>query len=263
MRIRRIAAPVLTGALALGAVAVPTAAFAATAKPVITKAVSPSMNLGLSGTVTAGVTVTATDASGIKAIYAEPYPVALAEQIHAVPTAADVLSDASDNLLKVKSSTATSQTASVLESRRFSSTSGLSDSLAGTWAVAVVVVAKNGATTFNPQATTYAWTRADEVGSKVSATRVRKGAQLTVKGQLNRADWSARAYRGYGAQLVRLEFRRTGGTTWTTVAWARSGKTGALSSTVKDSTGGSWRYVFGGNASSGGASSAQTWVGLA
>jgi hypothetical protein len=260
MRVR-IAAPVLTGALVLGALAAPTAAFAATAKPVITRAVSPSITLGLSGTITLGVTVSARDASGIKAIYAEPYPVALMQQVGEVPTAAQVESDRGD-LLKAEAGTATTLTAGLSVTERVPSSAGVPSQLAGVWGVAVVVVAKNGATTFNPKATTFLWQRADTLASKVSATKVRKGAGLTVKGQLNRVNWAAHVFQGYGAQPVRLEFRRTGSATWTTVEKVTSGPTGALSATVRDYAGGSWRYVFDGNATSGSAASAQTWVGL-
>ena len=261
MRIR-IAAPVLTGALVLGALAVPTAAFAAAKGPVITRAVSPSVTLGLGGTITLGTTVTATDASGIKAIYAAPYPLALAQQDGGTPTAADLRSDPADNLLKVKSSTATSQTASVLETAKIPANAKLPNELAGTWGVAVLVVAKDGSTTFNVKATTYSWKRADRLTSKVSATQVRKGTALTVKGQLNRANWTADAYQGYAAQPVLLQFRKTGASTWTTVEQVRSSRTGALSATVKDTASGSWRYVYAGNSTSGTAASAQTWVGL-
>ena len=258
-----IAAPALAGALVLGAVAVPTAAFAATAAPVITKVVSPSLTLGLHGKITLGVTVTATDAKGIKAIYAEPYPLNLSKQEHAVPTLADLKADASDDLLKVKSHTATSQTAGITATENVTKPSQLPPNiLAGAWGVAVLVVANDGTSTFKAQAGTFDWKRADTLSSKVSATRVHKGGKLTVTGRLNRVNWDKRVYQGYGAQTVRLEFRKTGAKTWTTVKLVKSSKTGTLSATVKDSTGGSWRYVYAGNSTSGAASSAQTWVGL-
>lgn len=260
MRIRT-AAPALLGALALGVVAVPTAASAATAKPVITSIASPSVTIGLSGKVTLGVTVTAKDAAGIKSIMAEPYPIALAAQTGSVPTAAEVRSSP-DNLLKVKSSTATTLTASQYVSETVTKASLPPNLLAGTWGVAVLVTAKDGSTTFVAKATTFNWRRADTLSSKVSATRVAKGANLTVKGQLNRVNWDAKKFQGYGAQTVRLQFRKTGGTAWSTVKLVKAGATGALSTTVKDNAGGSWRFVFDGNSTSGYAASAQTWVGL-
>ena len=262
MRIRT-AAPALAAALVVGAVAVPTAAFATTAKPVITKAVSPSAVLGLGGSVTLGVTVSAKDASGIKAIYAEPYPLAFAKDPGSVPTAADLKSDAADDLLKVKSHTATTLTAGLTETDQFTKSGGLPpNELAGTWGVAVLVVAKDGSSTFKAQATTYHWRRADKLTSTVSATKVKKGAKLTVKGQLNRANWTKGVYQGYAAQGVSLEFRKTGAKTWTTVKVVTSSKTGALSATVTDTKAGSWRYAYVGNGSSGAASSAASTVGL-
>ena len=260
MRIR-IAAPVLAGALALGAAAAPTAAFAATAKPVITGISSPSATIGLGGKVSLGVTVTAKDAAGVRSIMAEPYPLALAKAEGLVPTAAEVRSS-TDNLLTARSATATTLTASHLETDSYTRSELPPNALAGAWGVAVLVTAKDGSTTFSVQATTFYWRRADTLSSKVSATKVAKGAGLTVKGQLNRVNWDAEAYQGYGSQQVRLEFRRTGGTTWSTVELVRSGATGALSTTVKDTAGGSWRYVFDGNSTSSYAASTQTWVGL-
>ncbi len=75
--------------------------------------------------------------------------------------------------------------------------------------------------------------------------------------------WPAQSYQGYGRQRVRLEFRKSGSSTWTTVGWAKSSSTGALSAKVKDSAAGTWRFAFGGNADSSAVNSAQTWVGLA
>jgi hypothetical protein len=256
----RIAAPAIVGALALAAVAVPTAAFAATAKPVITKAVSPSSTLGLRGTVTLGVTVSAKDASGIKAIYAAPYPLALTTE-GGVPTASEIKTK--DNLLKVKSSTATTLTAGILQSEKVTKNADLPpNELAGTWGVAVLVVAKDGSTTYSAKADTYDWKRADTLTSKVSATKVAKGAALTVKGQLNRVNWTKHVYQGYGAQKVALEFLKTGGKVWTTVKTVTAGKTGALSAAVTVGNAGTWRYVYVGNSSSGAVASAATVVGL-
>ena len=187
MRIR-IAAPVLVGALALGAVALPTAASAATAAPVITKAAAPSVVLGLRGKVTLAVTVSASDAGGVKAIYAEPYPAAFYKAHGRTPTAAEV-KDA-DNLLKVKASTATTQTAGLSVTENVTTNADLPpNALAGAWGIAVLVVATDGSTTFNVKATTFSFKRADTLTAKVSATKVRKGANLTVKGLLKRANW--------------------------------------------------------------------------
>ncbi|MHA6760480.1 DUF5707 domain-containing protein [Streptacidiphilus sp. PAMC 29251] len=254
-----IAAPVLAGALVLGALAVPSAAFAATAKPVITKASGSSLTVGLSGTYKLTLAVSAKDASGIKSIKVLPLPVALLKAYGPI-TAADVADGG--EALKIHSATATTATASETATEKAVRGDMPLNEEAGAWQLAVLVTAKDGSTTFNAKAATFALKRADRLTAKVSATKVRKGANLTVRGQLNRANWDTFAYQGYGAQQVRLEFRKTGGKTWTTVKWVKSGRTGALSTTVKDSAGGSWRYVYGGNGTSGAAASAQTWVGL-
>ncbi|MBC3841138.1 hypothetical protein GXW82_15085 [Streptacidiphilus sp. 4-A2] len=256
----RIAVPVLAGALVLGAIATPAEAFAAPkaapAKPVITSASSPSFALGLGGKVTAGVTVSATDPSGIKAIYAEPYPLALAAQYGGVPTASDLLSDPADDLVPAVHRTATSETASVGQSATIPAKDivNLTDSMSGAWGVAVLVVADNGATTFKVKATTYDWQRADLLTVKAPATAV-KGAKVTVSGRLTRVEWSADRYNAYASQWVLLEYRKAGTSNWTDAAWVRSDKNGNLSATVKDNASGSWRYVFAGNSTSGAATS--------
>ncbi|MBC3840117.1 hypothetical protein GXW82_07785 [Streptacidiphilus sp. 4-A2] len=248
----RTAVPVLAGALALGAVAAPAEAFAATAKPapakpVITSAVSPTVVVGLSGRITTGVTVSATAASGIKAIYAEPYPLALAVQYGGIPTAAELLADG-DKPLKVVHRTATGETAAILESETVTAPEvrTLPDGMAGTWAVAVLVVADNGATTFNAKATSFDWQHADALTVKAPATAA-KGAAVTVTGRLTRANWAADSYQGYASQWAELEFRKAGSGNWTTVNWVRTDKNGNLSVPAKVTASGSWRYVFPGN----------------
>jgi hypothetical protein len=257
MRIR-IVAPALVGALALSTVAMPASAFAATPKPVITHASATTLVLGLTGKFTQTIRISATDAAGIKSIKAVPWPAKATAAGYPI-TASDV---ASSLALPVVSRTATGETAGVSDTETYNTKSmHFPDSFAGTvFDIAVLVTGKDGTTTFNPKAGTFSFKRADILTAKASASSVRKGASLTVKGQLNRADWEKFAWRGYAGRWVALQFRASSSSKWTFVRWVRTTSTGALSTTLHDSRSGSWRYVYGGDAASGAATSAATTV---
>ncbi|SEL37741.1 hypothetical protein [Streptacidiphilus jiangxiensis] len=258
MRIR-IVAPALVGALALGTVALPASAFAATPKPVITHASATTLVLGLTGKATESIRITATDPAGIKSIKAVPYSAYATAHGYKV-----TLSDfAKVSALPVISRSATGETAGESDTETYNvKTMQLPNGVAGmVFDVAVLVTGKDGRTTLDAKATSFAlFKRADALTAKPSATAVHKGASLTVKGQLNRADWSRFTWGGYAGRWVALQFRAAGSQQWTFVRWVRTGSTGALSTTLHDNRSGSWRYVYGGDAASGAATSAATWV---
>jgi hypothetical protein len=87
-----------------------------------------------------------------------------------------------------------------------------------------------------------------------------KGGTLTVKGTLTRADWNAGRYVGYKGQKVALQFKARGATAYTDVKTVTSGTTGALSTTVKASKDGSYRYVFAGTSTTAAVKSAGDFV---
>ncbi|MFF4898644.1 hypothetical protein [Streptomyces sp. NPDC001068] len=77
---------------------------------------------------------------------------------------------------------------------------------------------------------------------------VAKGKTITVRGKLTRADWDASAFKGYQGQKAVLQFRPEGGRTYTNVKGITSGTGGTLSTTVKASKSGYYRFVFAGTA---------------
>ncbi|WP_328509765.1 LamG domain-containing protein [Streptomyces mirabilis] len=79
---------------------------------------------------------------------------------------------------------------------------------------------------------------------------MRKGRTLTVKGTLTRADWETSKYSGYTGQPVALRFKAEGATAYKTVKTVTSGSKGALTTTVKAATDGSYRYKFAGTSTS-------------
>jgi hypothetical protein len=77
---------------------------------------------------------------------------------------------------------------------------------------------------------------------------VKKGKTITVAGKLTRANWETGKYPGYGSQSAKLQFRKKGSSTYTTLKTVRASSTGALKTTTKATVDGYYRYVFAGTA---------------
>lgn len=82
---------------------------------------------------------------------------------------------------------------------------------------------------------------------KVSAMRPSPfgtSKQVKVTGTLARADWEALKYRGYGGQSVKLQFRKTGAASYTTVKTVKTNSAGQVGTTVTAPGSGSWRWFY-------------------
>jgi hypothetical protein len=75
---------------------------------------------------------------------------------------------------------------------------------------------------------------------------VKKGKTITVTGKLSRANWDDSKYHGDVGQPVKLQFRKKGSSTYTTVKTIRTNSTGNLKTTVKATVDGYFRYSFAG-----------------
>lgn len=73
-----------------------------------------------------------------------------------------------------------------------------------------------------------------------------KGKTLTVTGKLSRANWDTDVYAGYTVQPVKLQFRKAGTSTYTTVKTVNTSSTGDLRTTATASVDGYWRWNFAG-----------------
>ncbi|WP_406837300.1 hypothetical protein ACICHK_15055 [Streptomyces sp. AHU1] len=102
--------------------------------------------------------------------------------------------------------------------------------------------------------------RAARLTANATPEPVKKGATLTVKGALTRADWNSGKYAGYKGQSVVLQFKAKGATAYKAVKTVTSGTAGALSTTVKASTDGTYRYAFAGTATTGTATATGDYV---
>ncbi|MEU1270461.1 hypothetical protein [Streptomyces sp. NPDC005799] len=77
---------------------------------------------------------------------------------------------------------------------------------------------------------------------------VQKGKTITVTGKLSRANWEDGHYHGYAGQPVKLQFRKKGSSTYTTLKTITTSSTGTLKTTTKATVDGYFRYVFAGTA---------------
>ncbi|WP_371549110.1 hypothetical protein OG266_28935 [Streptomyces sp. NBC_00554] len=102
--------------------------------------------------------------------------------------------------------------------------------------------------------------RAAKLTTNATPEPVKKGATLTVKGALTRANWETSKYSGYTGQSVTLQFRAKSSSTYKNVKTVKSGTSGALSTTVKASADGYYRYTFAGTTTTGAKSAAGDYV---
>ncbi|OEJ26336.1 calcium-binding protein [Streptomyces agglomeratus] len=120
------------------------------------------------------------------------------------------------------------------------------NALAGTWKVWASVYAKDGDYIFKEIAGTARVQRASKLTVNASPEPVVKGKTITITGKLSRANWETSTYAGYTAQPVKLQFRKAGTTTYTTVKTVNTNSTGDLKTTVTAASDGYWRYSFAG-----------------
>ncbi|MEU1008929.1 hypothetical protein [Streptomyces sp. NPDC005890] len=89
---------------------------------------------------------------------------------------------------------------------------------------------------------------------------VKKGKTLTVTGKLSRANWEDHKYHGYTGQSVKLQFRKKGSSTYTTLKTVKSDSTGALKTTTKATVDGYYRFSFAGTTTTPAVSAAGDFV---
>ncbi|MFF8958900.1 hypothetical protein [Streptomyces sp. NPDC014894] len=122
----------------------------------------------------------------------------------------------------------------------------LRNSMAGAWKLAVGADAKDQDFALKTKAKTISLQREARISVNAAPEPVKKGKKLTVTGSLKRADWETGAYTGYTKQPVKLQFRKKGAKTFTTVKTVRTDAKGALRTTVKATADGTYRYNFAG-----------------
>ncbi|MFR9790486.1 hypothetical protein ACL07V_17810 [Streptomyces sp. MB22_4] len=144
---------------------------------------------------------------------------------------------------------------------------------AGTWNVAAEAVAFNGQDQQNPDMSKVGYKdqsglgttlvqRYSKLTTTVSSTSVYKGKTFTASGKLSRADWDDNLYHGYTNQPVKLQFRKAGTTTYTTIKTVYTDSYGNLKTTATANYSGYWRYSFAGTSTTPAVSATGVYVGV-
>ncbi|MFE9773968.1 DUF5707 domain-containing protein [Streptomyces sp. NPDC005931] len=120
------------------------------------------------------------------------------------------------------------------------------NALAGTWHVSTGVLARDASVYWNDYHTTHKVQRYSKLTVNASPEPVLKGRTITVTGKLTRANWETFQYAGYTNQYVKLQYRKAGSTTYTTLKTIKSDSTGYLKTTTTASADGYYRYSFAG-----------------
>ncbi|MYT72168.1 MULTISPECIES: hypothetical protein [unclassified Streptomyces] len=105
---------------------------------------------------------------------------------------------------------------------------------------------KVGIATQDGLASKIALQRYAKLSTNATPEPIKKGKTLTVKGALTRANWDTSKYAGYTVQKVTLQYRKKTSSTYTTLKTVTSDSKGNLSTTVKASADGYFRYKFAG-----------------
>lgn len=197
--------------------------------------------VGTSGAAELTATFTATDPSGIAS-----GGVAL---WHGNYNAPDGLQSATTQCAEVDPTTATCTASVYLYDVRYVLAS---NALAGAWRVEAWAAAKDGTGFTDRYGAGILTIKAATSLTTADATPepVAKGKVVTVTGTLTRADFDTGTYKPYAAQTVTLQWIKRSTTAWTAVKTAKTDAAGKLKVTATATADGSYRFTYGGNATS-------------
>ncbi|GHE00217.1 hypothetical protein [Streptomyces alanosinicus] len=278
MRIRATVAAV-SGALALSALAVPAAQAVTDSGTPYTLNVSFSnvsiakaVKVGTTNAVSVSYTYTMTHGTDVNIAASDFYTDAFLYHGTYSDTAPE-LYGAPATCTATTSTTATCKGTVDIYPADPPSDGGLMNAWAGGWSVAAEAIAFNGQDQQNPDMSKVGYKDQSGLGSTlvqryskltttVSATSVTKGGTVTVSGKLTRADWEKHTYNTVGGQSVRLQFRKSGTTTYTTIKTVTSDTSGNVKATATASAAGYWRYSYAGISTTPGVSATGVYVGV-
>ncbi|WP_329367034.1 hypothetical protein [Streptomyces sp. NBC_01483] len=253
MRIRATVAAV-TGALALSAFAVPAAQAAGTASHAATAVAAPNVTFSnMKVNKSKAIVVGATAKVSVPVTYTLTHPASLdvtSDKFNSGPliyvgtkvTSATNIFISDDPGTCTDASTTVANCTAVLKV----SAADLLNSEAGTWKEGGLAVTSAGGTKWQGDLGTTKVQRLSKLTVNAAPEPVKKGRTITVTGALTRADWDSGKYSGYVGQPVKLQFKKKGATTYTTVKTVKTTSGGALKTTVTASVDGTYRYAFAG-----------------
>ncbi|MFG3010267.1 hypothetical protein ACGFZB_07385 [Streptomyces cinerochromogenes] len=274
MRIRATVAAV-SGALALSALAVPAAHATGDSGTPYTLNVSFSnvtiakaIKVGTTNEVSATYSYTLTHGSDVDITKADFYTDAfLYKGSYDTPTA-ELYGDDPATCTATSATTATCKGTVDI----YPADGDLKNAWAGSWGVAAEAVAFNGQNQDDPADLSKVGYK-DQSGlgstlvqrySKLTVNAgpepVGKGKTLTVTGKLTRANWEDHQYHGYSGQPVKLQFKKAGTTTYTTVKTVNTDSYGNLKTTTTANYDGYWRFSFAGTSTTPAVSAAGDYV---
>jgi len=102
--------------------------------------------------------------------------------------------------------------------------------------------------------------RAAKVTMNATPEPVTQGAKITVAGTVTRANWNTKKYGPYAGRTVTLQFKEKGTDSFKPVKKVIASSSGRLKTTVTAAVDGSWRWVYGGNDTTGAATSGADYV---
>jgi hypothetical protein len=122
----------------------------------------------------------------------------------------------------------------------------LASSEAGTWNAGGLAVTSNGDSKTQGGLGTTLVQRYSKLTVNAGPEPVAKGKTITSTGKLSRANWDDNQYHGYTNQPVKLQFRKAGTSTYTTVKTVYSDSYGNVKATATAAYDGYWRFSFAG-----------------
>ncbi|WP_234336898.1 calcium-binding protein [Streptomyces xylophagus] len=220
---------VVTGALALSALAVPAAQADdgqgdTTISSVVVNGGKPVV-VGATAKKTITVSFTVKDASGVNWAQAILYHGATIDSSDSGAVANS--SDGRATCTKVDATTSTCKSTFDMKPAH-----NLINAVAGGWKVWAIATGKDADYVQKDNAKTFQVQRASQLTVNAAPEPVKKGKTITVTGKLTRANWDAGTYSGYSTQPVKLQFRKKSATTYTTVKTIKTSSNGSLTTTV-------------------------------
>ncbi len=132
--------------------------------------------------------------------------------------------------------------------------------VAGTWKLFLGAWDLYANASYNDDVATASIKKASTLTADATPEPVKKGKAITVTGKLARANWSTGKYAGYVSQPAKLQFRKKGSSTYTTLKTVKTNSTGVLKTTTTATVDGYFRYVFAGTTTTAASTAAGDFV---
>ncbi|MFE2299515.1 hypothetical protein ACFXAW_15095 [Streptomyces sp. NPDC059445] len=136
----------------------------------------------------------------------------------------------------------------------------LANSHAGAWKVGAVAVDNSDHFKWQSDLGAQKVQRLSKLTVDAAPEPVKKGKTVTVTGALTRANWDSHTYQGYTGQPVKLQFRKAGSSTYTTLKTVTTDSHGNLKTTTTATADGYFRYSFAGTTTTPAVSAAGDYV---